>query len=305
MEIFTLKKTTSGMVLAAIVGSLIAWFNLDDPSIDDRQIIDSSPEFVNNKKNTDNVKRINAEKFIVKKDNCQSSDTPLFANKPIKSLGNIEERAQRVLAAGSYNPKNLIENARKGDPISALAVFSLFQSCFPNGEIAMLSDSSERKIGNRALEFCGNFPEHVRSDPLSLLEVAATNGSAEAKLAYAMNAEQITKLAIFHAKTDAPADAVKIMKKAELFGISAASEGVEEAYWFMARAYQMGTFREPDPILAYAYTLPITMMNQSSELTERLDFLDKNLSSTQIRQAQSMAFGCHNIYNSNLFVSPF
>lgn len=196
---------------------------------------------------------------------------------------------------------------RNNNSTTVIANFYLVRSCIPSPENA-IPDSILTKIElGEKTNRCDEISSLDGIAALSNLEKVAESGSTEAALLYVKNFDSIIKIAKFN-KREIPSILEKEMyEKAEKLGRFASENGLEEAHWFMARAYLMGTFRRKDPKLAYLHTLRLQKSANDRELNDRLFEIAKDLTRSQIVDAEREAFSCQLQVPSNSMklVSPF
>ena len=233
----------------------------------------------------------NHEFLHATKEGCNVSK-PLFDNRKIRSISELKPALQKTLDLAIVDHRQILELVHKKDENSSITAFILLRSCYPYGD-DILSLKLGLKIKEKTTrEFCTNLPNEVAKNPLALLDNAAKAGSSEAKLMYAMNVQSMLKIMKFNGAILSKNEEQAFIKIAEAYGNSAAIDGIEEAYWFMASAYFGGVFGDRDYTKAYAFTLPQMRIKQDGDAQERLDLLYRELTMPQIRQAQMLAFGC-------------
>jgi hypothetical protein len=224
----------------------------------------------------------------------------ITSDKAIRSL-NIDDDAINLLIDKGYKDLNeLIEVARKGNANAAIATFKILASCIPLGS-SLASEKGDRYLSNN----CPNFPQDMIDNRLELLDAAAKEGSSTAQIVFAMNAIPIANYYRSLGTNESVIYASSILKKSQEYGQAAASDGIEEAYSFMSRAYQTGMFGSIDPLLAYAYALPLKQKDQTGQLDSYLKSLKKRLSENDVVKANNLVFGCNFDEKSTKIANPF
>lgn len=239
------------------------------------------------------------------KPKCIIGNAEPLVQKPISPLAINQKRADIALSAAFEKPISLIEKAKNGDDESALALFSVVSSCFPfesnptdskNLELLMKSNNPN----------CPEIPSSLVNDRLKILEPAAKKGSAAAQLKYALNASFFSIYYSADTNNDSVKKGKETLEKAEQYGIQASKSGTLEAYEFMSRSYQIGTFGSRNPLLAYAFMLPVANYKKSNEFNVILNSLKRNLSIAEIKHSEQIAWGCKEQSKpSTNSVSPF
>ncbi|GAC1315054.1 MAG: hypothetical protein NVSMB24_40400 [Mucilaginibacter sp.] len=232
---------------------------------------------------------------------CNDQSLKISTNKPLRFLPINDEKLDKALADTYDNPLVAIKKANSGDENAAIALYSVVSSCFPM-DLKITDEERASGLINSKNPSCPTLPLEIVIDRLKILEFAANNGSVAAQIKYAMNAQLF---AMFY-RNDKSNESVKktqeVIAKSEAFGVAAASEGIIEAYQFMARSYLIGSFGSRNPLLAYAYSLPIAEFEKSTKIDELLLSMRKNLSSEQILRAEQLAWGCK---PTDLTLNPF
>lgn len=183
-----------------------------------------------------------------------------------------------------------LARAKTGSGPSAIAILLLLQNCpsiARNFDLGGLENTDEA-VPDR---ICSSVPTSFLKEPLSLLEGAAQSGSPEAQILYAQNAERVTNLM----SLDEPGGDAKrraILQNAERFAESAAADGVEEAYSFLAAAHLRGLFGSPQPAKAYAYASFLNRSNKEAMSDEGLGLIYGSITRKQFEEGQEIVASC-------------
>ncbi|MFZ6712020.1 hypothetical protein [Undibacterium sp. TC9W] len=229
----------------------------------------------------------------------------ISSQKPIQSIAKSDGKISALVDDNFTDPTKLIQSAQAGDGAAAIAAYKIFASCFPLGDSKAAKIFEESKAESQQKSGCTAFPKDTLNDRLWLLDAASKKGDSSAKLTYAMNAIPLAQYYRTLGTNEATSYAADIIKKSEVYGAEAATGGIEEAYHFMVRAYQLGMFGSRNPLLAYAYALPIQKINPSDQSNEYVNSLSRNLSKNDIQIARQMAFGCPKKIDNSITVNPF
>lgn len=237
---------------------------------------------------------------------CTEKKEPLVQSVKLKRSNAFGSAVDDLIAEGYENPSSLVEAARTGNGSASIALFTLVRNCY---SIKLSKPGAGFGPGNSSLKptssNCPALPSDVVENPLGILEVAAANGSADAKLVYAMNAVAFSTYYRSRNDSSFTLAASSITKRAEIFGESAVRAGLIEGFSFMSDAYERGEFGVRDPELAYTYGLPLLQNVQSPALARRMKKLELQLSPGQIETSQISAFGCARMMEEATIKSPF
>jgi len=200
----------------------------------------------------------------------------------------------------------LIQAAKAGDPASAVSLFQLAYSCSPIGKQILLPQLYDESTIDASRARCQSIPDELRMRPLLSLEEAAEKGSPEAQLIYAHNAPNFAKLLIFSDHTDGRRQSEAMMGRAEVYGKSAAKEGLKEAFELMTALYASGMLGSNQVEKGFAYTLALSEHEPSTEVLERIKYLEQNLAKDQFERARILALGCASKQDDRaVFANPF
>lgn len=224
---------------------------------------------------------------------CVNSRPPLLAPETkIHATVAFDEKVKASYRAGLQDQATLLKAAAAGESASAVAMFTLLTLCPPFDTVIGFANGIPEGVSAPDAATCTALRASTDKNPLLGLQAAIRRGSPEAKLVFAKHATQIVKIQEICKSTAPGTDKEQILQDAKQYGEDTARSGLEQAFTFMAYAHQTGMFGKPDLMQSYAYTLALSLSNKSAELSERLDFLDKQLTKPQIDDARSYALGC-------------
>ena len=213
--------------------------------------------------------------------NCETK-APLF-NPQLRFRATDPKVADKLLTQAFVDSESVVSMAATNADAN-IALFVVASSCPAKSESTPPSKSKNWCLGSdkvRSLHF----------HPIKLLQRAAELGSEEAKLMYAVNAPQA---AAYLRKIDddqARTSAKEVLLNGERLGIEAARHGNPDAYRYMSRAYEIGSFGPPDLEAAYAFALPLKAIGDST-VGQRLMDLERRLPARFQDSARRTAFGC-------------
>lgn len=235
---------------------------------------------------------------------CEMSRFSSVAER-LRSLNEVQPKIVSAVSSARGDLPLLISRAHVGDGKSAIAALVMLKQCKPFGEyleVGTLDVASNFSMTSNA---CKAVQPSMLVNPLQMLEASARGGSVEAKLLYALNAENIAKIVTLSSHPRKHEIAKDVLTNAETFGAEAASAGYEEAYVLMTRAHLQGTFGTIDPVKSYAYSLSLSRKNPSAEIHERLAYLAGNLKPREVEQAKELESRCSDYVSENVSINPF
>lgn len=224
---------------------------------------------------------------------CVDPRPPLLGHETkIHSIAAFDAKVKASYGAGLQSPERILKAAATGDSPSAVALFTLLTLCPPFDTVVGFANGVPDGVLAPGANVCTALRAGSDKNPLVSLQAAIGRGSPEAKLIFAKNASQFVKIQEIYKNAGPGFNSDQILKDAKQYGEDAARSGLEQAFTFMAYAHQTGMFGKPDLMQSYAYTLALSRSNKSAELSDRLDFLDKQLTKPQIDDARLFALGC-------------
>lgn len=226
----------------------------------------------------------------------------LVPRRPLYSYESSVERRESAYLAATRSPEKAMEKALGGDADSAVALFSVARSCYPQG-IKQTGNSGQQPLPSTSKE-CPRLPQDLIQNPFKLLDEAARRGSPTAQFVYAINAVGLSRSLRETNTNESVALAAELIKHAEEYGRLAATSGLTEAYSFMSRSYLVGSFGYRSPELAYAFALPVAA-NNPSVYQKPVDNLGNGLTSVQKSNARMRALGCSTKSSGNPIPNPF
>lgn len=271
-----------------IVGLALLYFVFKENNDTNEGIKNEPVPYVGSKTQNANEHRLSQNEI-----ECQNQYKPLVSDKPIRSMKELKPQIKNSIKYFRSNQSNFMSDLEIGEEITSIAAFSIVRACQVVGENLPDLYSFDGLSEQEQVQICEQVPDVWRKNPLNLFKTTLLQKSPEARFLYASNFDFFIKISKFNGKLFSSDEENIIRKQAEEYGTAAAQDGIQEAYWFMARAYVSGTFGTPDLMKAYAFTLPLSKNEEHIDASERLNFLYPNMTRIDLDQAQMLAFGCN------------
>lgn len=155
--------------------------------------------------------------------------------------------------------------SKQGDGEASVKLFMLAMTCFDG--VSPKAGGAQRGLLRR--EGCENVPFELGANRLGILANAAEKGDPIAAVHWALNAKNL-------ALVDDPSVATDPVRQRQFANQSleylqfAAANGVREAYYALARSYEVGEFSTPDRALSFAYLYALDRMDSYSDVSTLL-----------------------------------